>query len=104
MGGSDWFGGCLGIVAAGLIGLVLYGPVGALLGALFSAVVVGLVLSTQDRRRRRGAGGPRSSTAVAPQPSNSAEDALRELERLRAGGLVAPAEYDAKKAEILKRL
>jgi hypothetical protein len=35
---------------------------------------------------------------------NSAEDALRELERLRAGGLVTPAEYDAKKAEILKRL
>jgi hypothetical protein len=101
--GSDWFGGCLGIVAAGFIGLAVFGPVGALLGALTSSVVVGLVLSAQDRRRKRQQAAV-SATPSPSDPSASAEDALRQLEGLRASGLIGAAEYDAKKAEILERL
>jgi predicted lipid-binding transport protein (Tim44 family) len=108
MSGSDWFGGCLGIVAAGLLGLVIAGPLAALLGALLSAVIVGLVLSAQERKRK--AATP-ASNASAPSPAvqtepapNSAEEALRQLERLRTSGLITPEEYAAKKAEILERL
>jgi hypothetical protein len=105
---SDWFGGCLGIVAAALIGLLVAGPLGALLGALLSAFVVGVVISSQERKRKsaaRASGVPAGTARVTSEAApSSAEDALRQLEGLRTSGLVSPEEYAAKKAEILERL
>jgi putative oligomerization/nucleic acid binding protein len=103
MSSGDWFGGCLGIVAAGLLGLAIGGPVWGLLGALISAVVVGSIVSGQERKRKAAAP-PAPPPQVSREPSvNSAEDALRQLERLRENGLVTPEEYASKKAEILER-
>jgi uncharacterized protein YqgC (DUF456 family) len=48
--GSDFFGGCLGMVAGALLGYIVIGPLGALLGFLVFALITGLVVSSNDRR------------------------------------------------------
>lgn len=118
MTGSDAFGGCLGIVAAAILGQLIFGPLGALLGALISAVVVGLVVSANERARardRRKQDERRAleqrwekeqRPAIAPRQAAppSVESALEQLEQLRSNDLITPGEYQAKKKEILDRL
>lgn len=48
MSGSDVFGALLGIVAAVVIGLAIFGGTGALLGGLISAAVVAMVLAIKE--------------------------------------------------------
>ena len=117
MTSSDWFGGCLLIVAATVLGLLFGGGIGALLGGLGAAVIAGIFVSAKERsakaRETRSATRAvmaRSAARVATergegrQGSTAAEASLRELERLRAAGLISDEEYAAERSQIIDRL
>lgn len=107
MSSSDYFGGCLGMVAGGLLGYIFIGPLGALLGLLIFAVITGLYVASKERTSKGVSRGSVSSPVGTPAVDSVAKSpaaALQEITRLRDAGLISEAEYAAKRAQILERL
>jgi uncharacterized membrane protein YdbT with pleckstrin-like domain len=57
----------------------------------------------EEHAKRRAAWGREAAAPAAPAPANVAEQ-IQQLAELRDKGLITPAEYEAKKAELLERM
>jgi len=67
---------------------------------LIVILVVRLIVRSAGKR----SDSPIAGSIVTPAPDNSATGKLKELNRLLESGLITQAEYDEKKAEIIKQL
>lgn len=104
----------LGIAATGALvatGLALPGPARAdgnagwfLGGMVTSRVLSNMERNTQAREAEAYRPQPQPVQQAAPAPRPTAEQQLRELDRLAAGGYITPEEYKSRRQAILQRM
>jgi uncharacterized membrane protein YdbT with pleckstrin-like domain len=66
----------------------------------FKRAVDGAILAY----RRAPAGQPAAAAAVSPSPSSAAAERIRQLKRLLDDGLISPAEFEAKRKQLLDQI
>jgi hypothetical protein len=91
----------LGTAMAGMSTSALAGEAGAFIGGVFATKILGNMSARTEAEQQQAAAAQAAAQQSAAPSQKSPQERIDELDKLAAGGYITPAEYKAKKQQIL---